>query len=143
MVWLATLCLGRRWINLPGIGSLTTPFLLAGLLGLKTLVVKMCSVTLSMAGGLIAGKEGPFIHAGGIVGGGWAGMGSRSAQRGSTFQSHTAVTAHVTIHDSRIQFALEHMPEALALRLLVAPTVQWHISSLQFGITGHNAPFKI
>lgn len=50
----------------------------AGLLGLKTLVVKMCSVTLSMAGGLIAGKEGPFIHAGGIVGGGWAGMGSRS-----------------------------------------------------------------
>ena len=38
----------------------------------------MFSVTLSMAGGLIAGKEGPFIHAGGIVGGGWAGMGSRS-----------------------------------------------------------------
>lgn len=37
----------------------------------------MFSVTLSMAGGLIAGKEGPFIHAGGIVGGGWAGMGSR------------------------------------------------------------------
>ena len=49
----------------------------AGLLGLKTLVVKMLSVTLSMAGGLIAGKEGPFIHAGGIVGGGWASMGSR------------------------------------------------------------------
>ena len=37
----------------------------------------MFSVTLSMAGGLIAGKEGPFIHAGGIVGGGWASMGSR------------------------------------------------------------------
>ena len=51
---------------------------LPGLLGLKTLVVKMFSVTLSMAGGLIAGKEGPFIHAGGIVGGGIAGMGSRS-----------------------------------------------------------------
>ncbi|DBA70944.1 TPA: hypothetical protein ACH3X2_011387 [Trebouxia sp. C0005] len=49
-----------------------------GLLGLKTLVVKMFSVTLSMAGGLIAGKEGPFIHAGGIVGGGIAGMGSRT-----------------------------------------------------------------
>ena len=48
-----------------------------GLLSLKTLVVKMFSVTLSMAGGLIAGKEGPFIHAGGIVGGGWASMGSR------------------------------------------------------------------
>ena len=51
--------------------------LVSGLLGLKTLVVKMFSVTLSMAGGLIAGKEGPFIHAGGIVGGGWASMGSR------------------------------------------------------------------
>lgn len=51
--------------------------LVSGLLGLKTLVVKMCSVTLSMAGGIIAGKEGPFIHAGGIVGGGWASMGSR------------------------------------------------------------------
>ena len=36
------------------------------------------SVTCSMAGGLIAGKEGPFVHTGGIVGGGWAGMGSRT-----------------------------------------------------------------
>lgn len=59
---------------------------LAGLLGLKTLVVKMCSVTLSMAGGLIAGKEGPFIHAGGIVGGGWASMGSRSKPSGCACQ---------------------------------------------------------
>ena len=31
----------------------------AGLLGLKTLVFKLLGVTLSMAGGLIAGKEGP------------------------------------------------------------------------------------
>ena len=36
----------------------------AGLLGLKTLVFKLLGVTLSMAGGLIAGKEGPFIHTG-------------------------------------------------------------------------------
>ncbi|KAK9843640.1 hypothetical protein WJX81_000756 [Elliptochloris bilobata] len=49
-----------------------------GLLGLRTLVCKLAGVALSMAGGLIAGKEGPFVHAGGIVGGGWAGMGSRT-----------------------------------------------------------------
>ncbi len=36
----------------------------AGLLSLKTLVFKLLGVTLSMAGGLIAGKEGPFIHTG-------------------------------------------------------------------------------
>ena len=77
----------------------------AGLLSLKTLVCKLVGVTCSMAGGLIAGKEGPFIHtgashihmhltayrlcsvfcgsahvrsapAGGIVGGGFAAMGS-------------------------------------------------------------------
>lgn len=38
--------------------------LCAGLLGLRTLVFKMIGVVCSMAGGLIAGKEGPFIHAG-------------------------------------------------------------------------------
>ncbi|CAL5218914.1 g660 [Coccomyxa viridis] len=48
----------------------------AGLLSLKTLVCKLVGVTCSMAGGLIAGKEGPFIHTGGIVGGGFAAMGS-------------------------------------------------------------------
>ena len=52
--------------------------LAAGLLSLRTLVFKLMSVTCSMAGGLIAGKEGPFVHTGGIVGGGWAGMGSRT-----------------------------------------------------------------
>ena len=36
----------------------------AGLLSLKTLVFKLVGVTCSMAGGLIAGKEGPFIHTG-------------------------------------------------------------------------------
>lgn len=57
----------------------------------------MFSVTLSMAGGLIAGKEGPFIHAGGIVGGGWAGMGSRYGpalawqHKSSLWQLHAAI----------------------------------------------------
>ena len=36
----------------------------AGLLSLRTLVFKLIGVTCSMAGGLIAGKEGPFIHTG-------------------------------------------------------------------------------
>lgn len=39
-------------------------WLCAGLLGLRTLVFKLLGVVCSMAGGLIAGKEGPFIHAG-------------------------------------------------------------------------------
>ena len=36
----------------------------AGLLGLKTLLCKLVGVCFSMAGGLIAGKEGPFVHSG-------------------------------------------------------------------------------
>ena len=48
-----------------------------GLLSLRTLVCKLVAVTFSMGGGLIAGKDGPLIHGGGIVGGGLGGMGSR------------------------------------------------------------------
>ena len=40
------------------------PIICTGLLGLRTLVCKLVGVVLSMAGGLIAGKEGPFVHAG-------------------------------------------------------------------------------
>ena len=36
----------------------------AGLLSLKTLLCKLVGVCFSMAGGLIAGKEGPFVHSG-------------------------------------------------------------------------------
>ncbi len=49
----------------------------AGLLAIRTLCCKLVAVAFSMGGGLIAGKDGPLIHAGGIVGGGLAGMGSR------------------------------------------------------------------
>lgn len=49
----------------------------AGLLAMRTLVCKLVAVAFSMGGGLIAGKDGPLIHGGGIVGGGLAGMGSR------------------------------------------------------------------
>lgn len=48
-----------------------------GLLSLRTLVCKLIAVAFSMGGGLIAGKDGPLIHGGGIVGGGLGGMGSR------------------------------------------------------------------
>jgi chloride channel 7 len=49
-----------------------------GLLTIRTLVAKLCGITFSIAAGLIAGKEGPFVHGGGIVGGGIGGMGSQS-----------------------------------------------------------------
>ena len=40
------------------------PVSAAGLLSLKTLLCKLVGVCFSMAGGLIAGKEGPFVHSG-------------------------------------------------------------------------------
>ncbi len=43
---------------------------IAGLLQFRTLWCKLIAVTFSMGGGLIAGKDGPLIHTGGIVGGG-------------------------------------------------------------------------
>ena len=46
-------------------------------LQVKTLVAKLVGVVFSIAAGLIAGKEGPFAHGGGIVGGGLGGMGSQ------------------------------------------------------------------
>lgn len=49
-----------------------------GLLTLRTLVAKLMGVTFSIGAGLIAGKEGPFVHGGGIVGGGIGAMGSLS-----------------------------------------------------------------
>eukprot|EP00210_Caulerpa_lentillifera_P000973 g938.t1 len=49
-----------------------------GLLQVKTFVAKVIGVMFSISSGLIAGKEGPFVHGGGIVGGGLGGMGSRT-----------------------------------------------------------------
>lgn len=49
-----------------------------GLLTLRTLIAKLLGVTFSIGAGLIAGKEGPFVHGGGIVGGGVGSMGSLS-----------------------------------------------------------------
>jgi chloride channel 7 len=49
-----------------------------GLLSLPVLIAKMTGVVFAIAGGLICGKEGPFVHGGGIVGSGISGMGSRT-----------------------------------------------------------------
>lgn len=49
-----------------------------GLLTIRTLITKLSGITFSIAAGLIAGKEGPFVHGGGIVGGGIGGMGSQT-----------------------------------------------------------------
>lgn len=51
---------------------------LKGLLQLKTLVAKLVGIMFSISSGLIAGKEGPFVHGGGIVGGGIASLGSQT-----------------------------------------------------------------
>ncbi|CAD7699480.1 unnamed protein product, partial [Ostreobium quekettii] len=48
-----------------------------GLLRLRTLIAKLGSVMFSISGGLVAGKEGPFVHGGGVVGGGLGSMGSK------------------------------------------------------------------
>jgi chloride channel 7 len=52
-----------------------------GLLTLRTLVAKLTGIVFSIAAGLTAGKEGPFVHGGGIVGGGVGGMGSQTITR--------------------------------------------------------------
>ncbi|KAK9901698.1 hypothetical protein WJX75_008976 [Coccomyxa subellipsoidea] len=49
-----------------------------GLLAVRTLVAKLIGVVFSIAAGLIAGKEGPFVHGGGIVGGGIGSMGTQT-----------------------------------------------------------------
>lgn len=47
-----------------------------GLLTIRTLVAKLTGIVFAIGAGVIAGKEGPFVHGGGIVGGGIGGMGS-------------------------------------------------------------------
>lgn len=41
------------------------------------MVAKLTGVIFTIAAGMIAGKEGPFVHGGGIVGGGLGAMGSQ------------------------------------------------------------------
>jgi H+/Cl- antiporter ClcA len=46
----------------------------------RTLVAKLIGVVFSIAAGVIAGKEGPFVHGGAIIGGGIGAMGSQWVQ---------------------------------------------------------------
>ncbi|QDZ22769.1 chloride channel protein [Chloropicon primus] len=48
------------------------------LLHIKTLVAKLCGIMFSIGAGLIAGKEGPFVHGGAIVGSGVSAMASKA-----------------------------------------------------------------
>lgn len=51
---------------------------LKGLLRLRTGVAKLGGIAFSIGAGFIAGKEGPFVHGGGLVGGGLSAFGSHS-----------------------------------------------------------------
>ncbi len=42
-------------------------------------MAKLIGVVFSIAAGVIAGKEGPFVHGGAIIGGGIGAMGSQCA----------------------------------------------------------------
>lgn len=44
----------------------------------RTVICKLVGIIFSISAGLIAGKEGPFVHGGGVVGSGISNMGSRS-----------------------------------------------------------------
>lgn len=47
-------------------------------LQVRTLIAKLVGVVFTIAAGMIAGKEGPFVHGGGIVGGGIGALGSQT-----------------------------------------------------------------
>lgn len=43
---------------------------------IRTLIAKLTGIVFAIGAGIIAGKEGPFVHGGAIVGGGIGGAGS-------------------------------------------------------------------
>lgn len=56
---------------------------LPGLLRLQTIVSKLGGIVFTISSGLIAGKEGPFVHGGGIVGSGISQMASTAFNWGN------------------------------------------------------------
>ena len=50
-----------------------------GLLTIRTLAAKLLGIVFAIGAGVVAGKEGPFVHGGGVVGGGIGGLGSKYA----------------------------------------------------------------
>ena len=74
VAWVEPLAAGS---GIPELKTYLNGVHLKGLLQLKTLFAKLGGISFTIASGLIAGKEGPFVHGGGIVGGGIGQMGSR------------------------------------------------------------------
>lgn len=64
--------------GIPEMKSYLNGIHIPGLLKFKTFFSKIIGIVFSISSGLVAGKEGPFVHGGGIVGGGLGGMGSIS-----------------------------------------------------------------
>jgi hypothetical protein len=81
-------------------------------------VCKLVAVSFSMGGGLIAGKDGPLIHGGGIVGGGLGGMGSRCTVLFLTELNRGTTHVHIKAVPSRRL----HMANATLQRYLSRQT---------------------
>ncbi|KAL6757315.1 chloride channel, partial [Haematococcus lacustris] len=67
--------------GIPDIQAYLNGIKIPNLLTIRTLVAKSVGVCFAIASGLVAGKEGPFIHIGAIIGGGVSSLGSRSVTR--------------------------------------------------------------
>lgn len=65
-----------RFANHCAAGAALSPG--AGLLRIRTLVAKLGGVSFTIASGMVAGKEGPFVHGGGLLAAGLSQMASPS-----------------------------------------------------------------
>lgn len=74
----------------------------------RTLVAKLIGVVFSIAAGLVAGKEGPFVHGGGIVGGGIGSMGSQCVDSSNLHSCSKPPSALSTLQRSMINAAPLH-----------------------------------
>ncbi len=72
----------------------------------RTLIAKLIGVVFSIAAGLIAGKEGPFVHGGGIVGGGIGSLGSQYAACSSYKTPNKLPTSEMQLPLNRFVVAL-------------------------------------
>ncbi len=67
--------------GIPEIRAYLNGIHISNLLSIRTLLAKTFGVSFAIASGLVAGKEGPFIHIGAILGAGVSKRGSLSVTR--------------------------------------------------------------